>query len=91
MRVRGRCRDGDCTVVDAMAPAATALAAAAEAGVPLEEALRAAAEAAEEGVSRTRNLRPRRGRASLAPERAAGHEDAGARAAAIFWAAAVGA
>jgi len=89
MRERGRCREGDRTVLDAMAPAAAALARAVEAGAPVEEALRAAADAAARGASRTRDLKPRRGRAALAPQLAAGHEDAGARAAAIFWSVAI--
>ena len=88
MRERGRCAEGDRTVVDAMAPAAGALSAAARRGAPLPEALAAAAAAAADGAARTRELLPRRGRAARAPERARGHEDAGARAAAIFWAAA---
>jgi phosphoenolpyruvate---glycerone phosphotransferase subunit DhaL len=89
MRERGRCVEGDRTVVDAMAPAAAALAAAAAAGASVKDALRVASDAAAEGAARTSELVPRRGRAARAPERAAGHEDAGARAASIFWAAAV--
>jgi dihydroxyacetone kinase-like protein len=88
MRRRGRCKDGDRTVVDAMAPAAEALAAAARAGASIESAMRAAAQAAAEGSARTANLVPRRGRAAHAPERVAGREDAGARAAVVFWSAA---
>jgi phosphoenolpyruvate---glycerone phosphotransferase subunit DhaL len=84
---RGRCEIGDCTVVDAMAPAATALAAAAASGASPDEAVAEAAEAAAEGAARTREIVPRHGRTALAPGRAAGHEDAGARAAAVFWAA----
>jgi dihydroxyacetone kinase-like protein len=76
---RGRCREGDRTVVDAAAPAARAL------GERLD--LRAAAGAAADGADATMHLEPRRGRAVRAPERARGHVDAGARAAAVFWAA----
>jgi phosphoenolpyruvate---glycerone phosphotransferase subunit DhaL len=74
---RGRCAEGDRTVVDAMAPAARALASG--------EDLQAAAEAAAAGAAATASLEPRRGRATRAPERARGHMDAGARAAAVFW------
>jgi len=88
MRERGRCVDGDRTVVDAMAPAAAALAAAAHAGASVEDALKAAAAAAALGAARTAELVPKRGRAARAPDRAVGHEDAGARAAVVFWAAA---
>jgi dihydroxyacetone kinase-like protein len=79
MRERGRCADGDRTVVDAMAPAAAALARGGD--------LRAAAAAAAEGATATAELTPRRGRAARAPERVRGHPDAGARAAAVFWSA----
>jgi dihydroxyacetone kinase len=77
---RGRCAEGDRTVVDAMAPAARALA---EGGD-----LHTAAAAAADGAARTASLESRRGRAARAPERARGHVDAGAQAAAIFWTAA---
>jgi len=87
MRDRGRCRDGDRTVVDAMAPAAAALRAGARDG-DLREGLRAAAAAAAAGADATAWLEPRRGRAARAPERARGEADAGARACAVFWAAA---
>jgi phosphoenolpyruvate---glycerone phosphotransferase subunit DhaL len=88
MAERGRCAEGDRTVVDAMAPAAAALATAARSGTPLCEALRAAAVAAAAGAAATADLVPRRGRAARSPERVRGHEDAGARAVAVFWAAA---
>lgn len=74
---RGRCAEGDRTVVDAMAPAARVIA--------NEGGLAAAAAAAAMGAARTALLEPRRGRAALAPTRARGHVDPGARAAAIFW------
>lgn len=88
MRDRGRCADGDRTVVDAMAPAAAALDAAARAGVPLRAALAEAATAATAGAAATALLVPRHGRATRAPQRVRGHEDPGARAAAVFWSAA---
>lgn len=87
MRERGRCAEGDRTVVDAMGPAAAALDHAQRTGMALESALAAAAAAAETGAARTAQLEPRHGRAALAPERAQHHIDAGAAAAAVFWAA----
>jgi len=78
---RGRCAEGDRTVVDAMAPAARALASGGD--------LAAAAAAAADGAKRTAELEPRHGRAAYAPERVRGHVDAGAYAAAIFWTALV--
>ena len=77
MCTRGRCAEGDRTVVDAMAPAARALAAGGS--------LRAAAESAVRGAAATASMKPKRGRAVRSPERVRGHVDAGARAAAIFW------
>ena len=74
---RGRCAEGDRTVVDAIAPAARALAG----GGSLAEAAAAAAN----GAAETARLTPRRGRDARAPERVRGHVDAGARAAAVFW------
>lgn len=85
MQERGRSVEGDRTVVDAMAPAAAALARAAQRGASLEDALHEAAEAAITGAENTSSLEPRRGRAALAPDRAVGRPDAGARAGAIFW------
>jgi phosphoenolpyruvate---glycerone phosphotransferase subunit DhaL len=79
MAERGRCARGDRTVLDAMAPAAEAL--------QTKLDLRAAAEAAAAGAAATAELVPRRGRDARAPERVRGHIDAGAKAAAIFWAA----
>ena len=76
------------TVVHAMAPAAAALDAAARAGSPLRAALADAAAAAAAGAAATALLAPRRGRATRAPQRVRGHEDPGARAAAVFWSAA---
>jgi dihydroxyacetone kinase-like protein len=76
---RGRCSEGDRTVVDAMAPAAAALAAGNDVGT--------AAAAARAGAEATAQLMPRRGRAARAPERVRGSVDAGARAAAVFWSA----
>ncbi len=83
---RGRCERGDRTAVDAMAPAAVALRAASR-DRDLGAALRGAAEAAAAGADATASLVPRHGRAARAPDRVLGHPDAGARAAAMFWAA----
>jgi phosphoenolpyruvate---glycerone phosphotransferase subunit DhaL len=74
---RGRCAEGDRTVVDAMAPAARALVGGGD--------LAAAATAAAEGAARTAQLDPKRGRDARARERTRGHVDAGAQAASIFW------
>jgi dihydroxyacetone kinase-like protein len=88
MAERGRCEEGMKTVVDAMAPAARALADAAGRGAQLPDALEAAARAAADAADGSARLTPQRGRAARAPERSQGHADPGAVAAAAFWAAA---
>lgn len=87
IRDRGRCSDGDRTIVDAMAPAAAALRTAAERGEPPDAALREATAAAAAGAAATAGLEPRRGRAARAADRVRGHPDAGAQGCAVFWAA----
>jgi dihydroxyacetone kinase-like protein len=74
---------GDKTMVDALGPANDALRAALADGLPLEAALAAAAEAAEEGARATIPLQARKGRASYLGERSIGHQDPGATSAAL--------
>ena len=75
---RGRCRVGDKTIFDALAPAAVALAAAATAGEPMPIALRRAAMAARRGMRSTKPLVARRGLAMRLGDRSRGHLDPGA-------------
>ena len=82
---RGRCREGDKTLLDVMAPAARALSAAAAEGADAPTAVRRACEAARAGLEATRELDPQHGRARLAAGRSRGHEDAGAASALIVW------
>ncbi|MFH8369300.1 dihydroxyacetone kinase family protein [Streptomyces sp. NPDC018031] len=75
---------GDCTLVDALAPTAEALAAAAHdenAEAPFTEA----AQAAVRGALATASLRPRRGRASYVGDHAIGVPDPGALAVALLF------
>jgi dihydroxyacetone kinase-like protein len=83
---RGRVAVGDKTMLDALDPAARALAAAADDGVPLATALRAAADAADAGARGTTEMRATVGRAGWLVERSHGHEDAGARFVALAFA-----
>ena len=78
---------GDSTMVDALAPAAAALARAAEEETPVGEALTATAAAAADGAGSTRALLAHRGRASYVGEVARGVLDPGAVAVALFFAA----
>lgn len=75
---RGRCAVGDKTILDALAPAAAALRAAADGGASLEDGLRAAALAARDGMRATVPLVARRGLALRLGERSRGHQDPGA-------------
>jgi len=78
VQARGKAELGNKTMIDALAPAAEALGAAAASGLPLADALRQAAAAAEQGVQATIPLVARKGRASYLGERSAGHQDPGA-------------
>ena len=78
----GGARPGDRTMLDALAPAAEALA---------EGGLAAAAEAAEQGAAATAAMVPRLGRASYLGARAVGVPDAGAAAVAVWMRALAGA
>jgi dihydroxyacetone kinase len=78
----GGAKPGDRTMLDALVPAADAFAAA---GGGLQEAARAAAEAAERGAEATAAMVPRLGRASYLGARAVGAPDAGAAAVAVWW------
>jgi phosphoenolpyruvate---glycerone phosphotransferase subunit DhaL len=76
VRERGGAKAGDKTIVDALEPASQA--ARASAGHTLPEALAAVAEAAGEGLERTRTMRATLGRARTLGDRAIGHVDPGA-------------
>jgi dihydroxyacetone kinase len=77
----GGAKPGDRTMLDALVPAADAFSAA---GGGLQEAARAAAEAAERGAEATASMVPRLGRASYLGARAVGAPDAGAAAVAVW-------
>ncbi|GGK61608.1 dihydroxyacetone kinase subunit L [Ornithinimicrobium pekingense] len=81
---RGKAEVGDKTMYDTFAPALEAFDAAAVAGSPVAECLRACAEAADSGRDSTEPLVARKGRASYLGERSAGHLDPGASSAALL-------
>lgn len=79
---RGQVALGDRTMLDALRPAADAIDAAAKAvsGTPaVWSAVAAAADAANDGATATASMAAKVGRAGWLADRAAGHEDAGAR------------
>ncbi|MEO6502986.1 MAG: dihydroxyacetone kinase subunit DhaL [Jatrophihabitantaceae bacterium] len=89
VQARGKAEAGDKTMLDALAPAVTALEEAAVAGTAKAEALRLSLSAAEEGRDATTPMLARKGRASYLGERSVGHQDPGATTVALLMAAAV--
>jgi dihydroxyacetone kinase-like protein len=83
----GAAAPGDKTMVDALVPAAAALRDAIDAGRSLDDAVQAAATAAQQGAESTVPMQARKGRASYLGERSIGHQDPGATSAAIILAA----
>ena len=75
---RGRCRIGDKTILDTLAPAAEAFDAALRSGEPAASAYGAAVRAGARGMHGTRDLVARRGLAMRLGERSVGHRDPGA-------------
>ncbi|WP_206318794.1 dihydroxyacetone kinase subunit DhaL [Actinacidiphila epipremni] len=76
---RGRAEVGDKTMLDVLAPVRDALDTAAWHTVDLGGMLKAALDAAEQGLEATVPLVARKGRASYIGPRSAGHQDPGAR------------
>src|SRR3954469_19162753 len=74
----GAAAPGDKTMIDALVPASEALHNGLDTGVPLDLALAAACEAAEEGARATVPMLAKKGRASYLGERSVGHQDPGA-------------
>ncbi|KHQ50121.1 MULTISPECIES: dihydroxyacetone kinase subunit DhaL [Mameliella] len=75
---RGGARLGDKTMYDAIKPAADVFVARAAAGASIQDALSAAAKAAEDGARSTRDMRARRGKSSYVGEDSIGTVDPGA-------------
>jgi dihydroxyacetone kinase-like protein len=83
----GAAEPGDKTMVDALAPALSALRDGLEAGDPVDAAIAAAADAADEGARATTPMQARKGRASYLGARSIGHQDPGATSTAVLFAA----
>jgi dihydroxyacetone kinase phosphoprotein-dependent L subunit len=78
IRKLGAARDGDKTMVDALAPAVAALNEAVTNSAPLVDALNATVAAAEAGAQATIAMQASKGRASYLGPRSVGHQDPGA-------------
>ena len=86
---RGQVEVGERTMLDALRPAADAVRAAADRRDDATAAASAAARAADDGAKATATMAAKVGRAGWLADRAAGHEDAGARLIALALGAAV--
>jgi dihydroxyacetone kinase-like protein len=80
----GAAKEGEKTMVDALAPAVSALAKALAEGAPADGALTALAAAAAEGAQATISMQALKGRASYLGPRSVGHEDPGAASMALI-------
>lgn len=80
----GAAREGEKTMVDALAPAVAALQKAISEGAGTDAALAAAARAAAEGAQATIPMHALKGRASYLGPRSVGHEDPGAASTALI-------
>jgi dihydroxyacetone kinase-like protein len=78
IKARGKAQPGEKTMVDALTPALAAAKAAESQNLGLSAMLRAAADAAEEGMKATIPMLATKGRASYLGERSIGHQDPGA-------------
>jgi dihydroxyacetone kinase len=85
---RGQVAAGDRTMLDALGPAAAAARRIGDGGGSIADLARDAAAAADAGATGTSTMAARVGRAGWLADRAAGHEDAGARLVAMAFAAA---
>ena len=74
----GEAKEGDRTLVDALAPAVRAYVEAKEGGAELKQCMEKAASAAEEGAENTKNMIAKKGRAKFLEEKSLGYVDAGA-------------
>ncbi|HUA42287.1 MAG TPA: dihydroxyacetone kinase subunit DhaL [Streptosporangiaceae bacterium] len=80
----GAAREGEKTMVDALAPAVAALQKAISEGAETDAALGAAAQAAADGAQATISMQALKGRASYLGPRSVGHEDPGAASTALI-------
>ena len=80
----GAAREGDKTMVDALAPAVAAIRQAIADGLPASAALAACADAATAGAQATIAMHALKGRASYLGPRSVGHEDPGAASTALI-------
>jgi phosphoenolpyruvate---glycerone phosphotransferase subunit DhaL len=82
---RGKANVGDKTIIDVLDPAARTLEAQAASGAPLDAALTAAANAAEDALEKTKTMVAQHGKAAAFQEKTVGLQDAGATVGALLF------
>lgn len=75
---RGKASEGDKTMIDALEPAYRAFEKTLNSGGNLSDCLKAARDAAQQGVEYTKTIAAKKGRASYLGDRSIGHQDPGA-------------
>jgi phosphoenolpyruvate---glycerone phosphotransferase subunit DhaL len=85
VKKRGKAKEGDKSMIDALAPAIAATKQLAEKETNMETLLESAAEAARQGMEATRQMPGKVGRVRYQKEKGVGHIDAGAASIAIFF------
>ena len=78
VKMRGKSKEGEKTMLDALCPAYKALVETVDAGAELKESMAKAVMAAAQGVEYTKTIVAAKGRASYLGERSLGHQDPGA-------------
>ncbi|MDF2611549.1 MAG: dihydroxyacetone kinase subunit [Lachnospiraceae bacterium] len=85
IKLRGKAERNDKTMIDAIEPALNAVSNAIRQELSTKDVLKAAADAANEGVAFTKEIIARKGRASYLGERSIGHQDPGATSSALIF------
>jgi phosphoenolpyruvate---glycerone phosphotransferase subunit DhaL len=85
IKTRGKVKEGDKSMIDALAPAIAAVVQMAESGAAMKEILESAYEAAKQGTESTKQMPGKIGRARYQKEKGIGHVDAGSASVAIFF------
>ena len=85
IKKRGKVKEGDKSMIDALAPAVAALKQATGTSVDLKEVMESLSEAARQGMEATRQMPAKVGRARYQKEKGIGHVDPGSASVAIFF------
>jgi phosphoenolpyruvate---glycerone phosphotransferase subunit DhaL len=85
IKKRGKVREGDKSMVDALAPAVAALKQTAEKGANWNDVMKALSDSARQGMEATKQMTAKVGRARYQKEKGLGHVDPGSASLAIFF------